>query len=252
MAFVLENDVKTVLAASVAAGASSVDVNAATAPYNSPPDPAGNTARLTLRDSLTSPSKVEIIEYTSRTDNGDGTYTLGSVTKGVESTSDQSWSAGDHAYQAATAAVVQDVEVVDDSSPQLGGNLDGQSNQIQDAIYKGHREAILAQGDEGSGTLTIDFGYGVQTVNITAAVSSIATTNSSGTDNWSTVVRLTNGASYGWPSSPSGVYTPGGEALSNLVSSTSSTVEDEWIVQTPDGGTTVFIAKGPQQYQAAS
>jgi hypothetical protein len=104
---------------------------------------------------------------------------------------------------------------------------------------------------QGDASLLIDLGYGVQTVEIGAAITAIFTVGSSGSANWSTVLRLTNGASYGWPSSPSGINTPGGSALADLVTSTSSTVEDEWIIQTPDAGTTVFIASGPQEYQAA-
>jgi hypothetical protein len=105
---------------------------------------------------------------------------------------------------------------------------------------------------QGDASLLIDWGYGVQVLAVGAAITAIFTVGSSGSANWSTVLRLTNGASYGWPSSPSGIYTPGGDALADLVTSTAASDEDEWIIQTPDAGTTVFIASGPQEYQAAS
>lgn len=100
MAYVLEDSVHTSLSANVAVGASSIDVNKSSSPFNDVPDPGGGVASLTLTDSTVSPSKIEIITYTSRTDNGDGTYTLGGVTKNAHgSHGDQSWSSGDVALQ---------------------------------------------------------------------------------------------------------------------------------------------------------
>ncbi|MEF8794319.1 hypothetical protein, partial [Thiohalorhabdus sp.] len=109
MAYVFNNDVQTDLAADLAAGATTITVNAASSPQENPPDPAGETAVLVLLDSLGGHTKREVVTYTSRTDNGDGTYDLGGVTRGQEGTSDQSWSTGDPVIQALTAAPLDDI-----------------------------------------------------------------------------------------------------------------------------------------------
>ena len=101
MAYTIENNVSTELASSVSAGATSIDVNTAAAPNNNPPSPT-DSALLTLMDKAYKPSKIEIISYTGVTDNGDGTLTLSGVSKGLEGTSDQSWSSGDLVMQAMT------------------------------------------------------------------------------------------------------------------------------------------------------
>jgi len=104
MAFVLEENVHTTLAAGVSGGATSIDVNKASSPWNDPPDPGGDTSPLVLTDSTSSPGKIEIITYTSRADNGDGTWTLGGVTKNAYGGhGDQSWNSGDIVIQAPTA-----------------------------------------------------------------------------------------------------------------------------------------------------
>jgi hypothetical protein len=101
MSFVLQENVHTTLAAGVSGGATSIDVNHAASPWNDPPDPGGDTSTLVLTNSTSSPGQIEIITYTSRTDNGDGTYTLGGVTKNAYGGhGDQSWNSGDIAIQA--------------------------------------------------------------------------------------------------------------------------------------------------------
>ena len=92
------NNVKSTLNASVAIAATTVQIVKATAPFQDPP----TEGKLTLTDSLTSPTKIEIIAYTGRTDNS--TYwTLTGVSKAQESTSDQAFSSGDPIYQSWTA-----------------------------------------------------------------------------------------------------------------------------------------------------
>lgn len=103
MAYVWANNVIVQLTGSVSVGATSIVVNAAIAPAKDPPAPGGETALLTLVDTLGQPSKVECVTYTGRTDNGNGTWTLTGVTKGQEGTSDQSWTAGDYAFMAPRA-----------------------------------------------------------------------------------------------------------------------------------------------------
>jgi len=100
----ISNNVLTTLSANVLVGANSISVVAASAPDNSPPDPAGAIETLTLVDSISAPTKREIITYTGRT--GTGPYTLTGVTKGTEGTTDQAWNAGDVVYMALTAAQV--------------------------------------------------------------------------------------------------------------------------------------------------
>ena len=92
------NNVKTTVHASATTSATTLDVTKATAPFNDPP----TAGRITLMDSLTSPTKIEIIIYTGRTDNT--TYwTLTGCTRGSESTTASTWAANDNAIQAFTA-----------------------------------------------------------------------------------------------------------------------------------------------------
>lgn len=93
------NNVLVTLAADLTAVANSVTVNAASAPFNSPPNPSGGVALLTLANARTGPSKIECVSYTGRTDNGNGTYTLTGLTRGLEGTSGQSWVTSNFAFQ---------------------------------------------------------------------------------------------------------------------------------------------------------
>jgi hypothetical protein len=70
----------------------------AVSPYNDPPA----SGKLTLMNSLSNPTKIEIIAYTGRTDNS--TYwTLTGVARGQESTTASAWSSSDNAIQTFTA-----------------------------------------------------------------------------------------------------------------------------------------------------
>ena len=92
------NNVKSALENAVSIGATTVDVTKASAPYNDPPV----RGKLTIMDSLTSPTAIEIISYTGRTDNT--TYwTLTGVSKAQESTTDQAWGADSDCIQSITA-----------------------------------------------------------------------------------------------------------------------------------------------------
>jgi len=106
------NNVKSTLNAAVLASATSVQVVKASSPYNDPPT-SGN---LTLMDNLASPSKIEIITYTGRTDNT--TYwTLTGVSKGQDGTSDQAWSSGDNVFQ---SWIASDANIAVDSITDKG------------------------------------------------------------------------------------------------------------------------------------
>jgi len=96
MSFV--NNVNSTLNASATSSATSLQIVKAVSPYNDPPA----SGKITLMDSLSSPTKIEIIAYTGRTDNT--TYwTLTGCTRASESTTASSWTAGDNAIQAFTA-----------------------------------------------------------------------------------------------------------------------------------------------------
>jgi len=96
MSFV--NNVKITLNAAITSSATSVQVVKAVAPFNDPPA----SGKLTLMDSLSSPTQIEIVSYTGRTDNS--TYwTLTGVSRGQESTTASAFSSGDAAVQTWTA-----------------------------------------------------------------------------------------------------------------------------------------------------
>lgn len=96
MSFV--NNVKVTLNAGITSSDTSVQVIKAISPFNDPP----TSGKLTLMDSLSSPTKIEIISYTGRTDNT--TYwTLTGVVRGEESTTASAFSSGDSAVQTWTA-----------------------------------------------------------------------------------------------------------------------------------------------------
>ena len=101
MSFV--NNVKLTVNASFNSSVVSVRVNKASSPYNNPP----TSGKLTFMDSLSNPTKIEIISFTGITDNS--TYwTLTGCTRGAESTSADSWTTDDHAIQAFTAGDAND------------------------------------------------------------------------------------------------------------------------------------------------
>tara|TARA_B110000908_G_C10239895_1_gene445472 strand:- start:921 stop:1391 length:471 start_codon:yes stop_codon:yes gene_type:complete len=96
MSFV--NNVKITLNAAITNSATSVQVVKAVSPYNDPPA----SGKLTLMNSLSNPTKIEIIAYTGRTDNS--TYwTLTGVSRGQESTTASAFSSGDDVVQTWTA-----------------------------------------------------------------------------------------------------------------------------------------------------
>ena len=96
MSFV--NNVKSELNASATSSATSIQVVKAVGPYNDPPA----SGKITLMDSLSSPTKIEIIAYTGRTDNS-SYWTLTGCTRASESTTASTWAVGDDAIQTFTA-----------------------------------------------------------------------------------------------------------------------------------------------------
>ena len=96
MSFV--NNVKTTIHSDLNATATSIQIAKSISPFNDPP----TSGKLTFMDSLSNPSKIEVVSYTGRTDNS--TYwTLTGVTRGLEDTTAASFSVGAYIVQTWTA-----------------------------------------------------------------------------------------------------------------------------------------------------
>lgn len=119
MAQVFTNFVKTTINSTVSIGATSIVVNAATSPFQTPPDPAGDVIYLTLTDSISTPTKYEVVTYTGRT--GTGPYTLTGVTKAQEGTSDQAWDVDDTCFIGVTKAGMDGKQPLDAELTAIAG-----------------------------------------------------------------------------------------------------------------------------------
>ena len=110
------------------------------------------------------------------TPNGTGDVVLGTMTFDT----DQTIGAGEDNYvltydnasgkislEAAAGGGLADV--VDDTTPQLGGDLDAQGNKIQNPVLEDYAETIYTIGSNDSPTITISNGN-VQTVTITSGL----------------------------------------------------------------------------------
>ena len=109
MAYIIDNNVLGTLHTAIVPATTSIIIDAALAPNKSAVPAAGNIATLTLVDSVVSPTKIEIITYTTATNNGDGTYTLTGVTRGTEGTTAQSFGSSSIYFNAITAATFNSV-----------------------------------------------------------------------------------------------------------------------------------------------
>ena len=96
------NNVKSTLNSSFSSSANSLEVVKAVAPYNDPP----TEGKVTLMDSLSAPTKIEIISYTGRTDNT-SYWTLTGVSRALESTNAEAFNAGANVFQTWTAGDAQ-------------------------------------------------------------------------------------------------------------------------------------------------
>lgn len=139
------NNVKTVVHSTTSNSATSINITKASAPFNNPPA----SGRITLMDSLTSPTKIEIIIYTGRTDNS--TYwTLTGCTRASESTTASTWAASDHAIQAFTAG---------DAASFLTTNGDGSSlTGLNKSPVVTGGTVIITTVAEGSGSYSYNLG----------------------------------------------------------------------------------------------
>lgn len=105
---VWENFVQVSLANSYDDTATSMVFNAASGPWKNPPNPSGEVAYCTLVDDISAPTKFEIISYTLI--NGFGPFTMSGITRGVEGTTAQSWTAGSYIVQYLTVAQTVDTD----------------------------------------------------------------------------------------------------------------------------------------------
>lgn len=94
------NFVQLKLALAATAAQTTLTVMVPSAPFQLP----AINGTLTLLDVPAAPTKAEIIGYTTVTNNGDGTATLGGVTRGKEGTTAQAWAANSFLFQSLTAA----------------------------------------------------------------------------------------------------------------------------------------------------
>jgi hypothetical protein len=94
------NFAQTVLSASLASGGTSLVVSTPSAPFTVPVAGAG---RITLVNNAFAPTVMEIIAYTGRTDNGNGTFAYTGLSRGIEGTAPAAWSAGATVLQSLTA-----------------------------------------------------------------------------------------------------------------------------------------------------
>lgn len=93
------NFVQLKLALAATAAQTTLTVMVPSAPFQLP----AINGTLTLLDVPAAPTKAEIIGYTTVTNNGDGTATLGGVTRGKEGTTAQTWAPNSFLFQSLTA-----------------------------------------------------------------------------------------------------------------------------------------------------
>jgi hypothetical protein len=117
------NFAQATLSAGLAAGATSLTVAVPSAPFQVP---SAGPGRLTLLDQATAPTVMEIVTYTGRTDNGNGTFTYTGLTRGAESTTGRTWSSGAAVLQSLTAG--QYLADLNARLPTAGGTVTGVTN----------------------------------------------------------------------------------------------------------------------------
>ena len=149
------NFVQLKLAAAATAAQTTLVVTTPAAPFAVP---AANGS-LTLLDIPGAPTKAEIVTYTTVTNNGDGTHTLGGVVRAREGTVAQAWAAGAGIFQALTAA-------------QYAADLSAKQNTIAntDGVAEGLANKYYTDARVRGAPLT---GYVVGTANALTAADSV-------------------------------------------------------------------------------
>jgi hypothetical protein len=139
-AFTIENDVLAGVIGPVGPGDTTISLRAPVAPFRAPPAPldSGRPGVLTIVDRLSMPTAIEVITYTTRTINGDGSVTLGGVTRGLQGTTGRAWTNAAQAYQAPTRDQLQQT------------TLGAQLGSVADAAAA---RALIGAGT-GNGTIT--------------------------------------------------------------------------------------------------
>jgi hypothetical protein len=108
--YTFQNNARSTLSAGISAADASITLNKAAAPYRDPAVPSGGSfGLLTITDDAINPTKIEIVSYSGVTDNGP-TVTLTGVTRGIDGTTGQSFSAGASCYQAFVAMLAGRVQ----------------------------------------------------------------------------------------------------------------------------------------------
>lgn len=167
---VLNNNVRTTLSDPITALDTSVTLNKTSPPYKDPPAPNNESldqsSIITLVDSLTTPTKIEIVSYTGLTDNGDGTITLTGLTRGAENTIASAFSSGHYAYQSLTAASLsspllaldhgEGIVTVRGNAPDVAGLVTRDCNGVRVVYGGGIQNGIeIALDEHGFGARTL-------------------------------------------------------------------------------------------------
>lgn len=141
MNFVIDNNVLVQVHTQCLAAATSIRLKplAGVPPWKMPPNVTAlsPTGALTLMDRLdASAAKVEIVHYTARADNGDGTYTY-TITRGQEGTTAKQWEVGEYAVQIPTAAGLFDAISWASNLTTVGNSMlvDGSVRISQGGVY---------------------------------------------------------------------------------------------------------------------
>ena len=178
MYFYAENNVRSTLTSAIASGDTTITVDPPVAPYKFLPFPRSDIyARFTIVDNVFEPTKIEVIEAKTTADGGGGKVILGSVTRGLEGTSAQSWDVGAVIYQAVTSEMLKGgkegmYEYVDPSLPQDAWDMPhkcfvkAQSDTLidrltNDVILDVHADFLYSRG-------SIQADAGINAFNITA------------------------------------------------------------------------------------
>lgn len=146
MAFTLDNFVRSILAVDAAIGDTSLVVALAAPPLRDPPAAsAGAPGILILQDQPTAPTKIEIVTYTGVSIVGTQ-VTLSGVTRGLEGTTAQAWTAGTQTFSGSTAAVLAQFAL----SANLGTASSHAATDFATAAQGAKADSALQSGDVGS------------------------------------------------------------------------------------------------------
>ena len=139
------NNVTSTLESSISATSGRVRVLKAVAPMSDMPA----EGKLTISDSLSSPTAIEIIGYSDRVDHG--TYwTLTGVTRGMEDTTSSYFSTGAYIFQAFTAGDATN------ATPLKEPDITYVDSQITRIDYSGGEFKVFSYNlDESINTITV-------------------------------------------------------------------------------------------------